>query len=152
MRMNGLDSASRAAPRCEIRSALEVVRSIAVILAVVALGWPDLSGPRASSEAVCEDASTSAEMRACANRRFERADAELNRVYRDLASRLPTQRRAQLKAAQEAWITFRDRNTAFVAGAAEGGTLYPILEVSELAKMTEERTEALKAHLHQDVE
>jgi uncharacterized protein YecT (DUF1311 family) len=86
-------------------------------------------------------------MQTCANRRYEAADAELNRVYKRLVPQLPAQRREQLKAAQHAWIGFRDKNAAFVASAAAGGTLYPILEVSEMAAMTEHRTEQLKALL-----
>ena len=55
--------------------------------------------------------------------------------------------REQLKEAQRAWIAFRDKNAAFVASTVEDGTMYPILEVSELATMTRNRTEQLRAHM-----
>lgn len=100
-----------------------------------------------AAEKDCQDAVTTAEMRACANEQYKAADAELGRVYRQLASQLSGQRRDKLKAAQRAWITFRDKNADFAASVAEGGTLSPLLEVTELTAMTKQRTEQLKAQL-----
>lgn len=121
----------------------EALISMAVVIALCLFAYKELWALSGG----CEQAETSAEMRACANRRYEDADAALNRFYQRLMSQLPTQRREQLKAAQRAWIDFRDKNAAFVAGAAEDGTLYPILEVSELATMTKQRVDQLKAHI-----
>jgi uncharacterized protein YecT (DUF1311 family) len=92
----------------------------------------------------CEDAMTSAEMLTCASRQYETAKSTLEDVYRHLAARLPAPRRAQLEAAQKAWTTYRDAQAAFVAGAAEDGTLYPILQISEQAALTEARIDALR--------
>jgi len=100
-----------------------------------------------ASERDCKDAVSTAEMRTCANELYEAADAELNRVYRQLASQLSDKRREKLKAAQQAWIAFRDKNATFVASVVEGGTMYPILEVTELTSMTKQRTEQLMAYL-----
>jgi uncharacterized protein YecT (DUF1311 family) len=87
-----------------------------------------------SADNGCEDATTTAQMRDCADRRYSQADAELNRVKLDPA------RRRLLRDAQRAWVAFRDKNSAFAASAAAGGTLYPVLEMSERASMTEDRT------------
>jgi uncharacterized protein YecT (DUF1311 family) len=95
----------------------------------------------------CKDAITTAEMRRCLNEHYQAADTELNHVYRQLISRLSQERREKLKTAQRAWIRFRDGNSAFAASVVEGGTMYPLLELSELTKMTEERTEQLSAYL-----
>lgn len=92
----------------------------------------------------CEDATTSAAMRACVNQRYQAADAKLNDIYQRLAAQLPEERRERLRAAQRAWIAFRDRNASFIASAVEQGTQYPILEVSALARMTQQRAEELK--------
>jgi uncharacterized protein YecT (DUF1311 family) len=100
-----------------------------------------------ASERDCKDAVSTAEMRTCANELYEAADAELNRVYRQLASQLSDERREKLKAAQQAWIAFRDKNATFAASVVEGGTMYPILEVTELTSMTKQRTEQLRAYL-----
>lgn len=100
-----------------------------------------------ASERGCKDAVSTAEMRTCANERYEAADAELNRVYRQLVSRLSDKRRKKLRAAQQAWITFRDKNATFTSSVVEGGTMYPIMEVMELTTATKQRTEQLRAHL-----
>jgi uncharacterized protein YecT (DUF1311 family) len=100
-----------------------------------------------ASERDCKEAVSTAEMRTCANERYQAADGELNRVYRQLASQLSDQRRAKLKAAQKAWIAFRDKNAAFVASVVEDGTMYPIVEVMELTATTKQRTEQLRAEL-----
>jgi uncharacterized protein YecT (DUF1311 family) len=101
------------------------------------------TGTRAAV-ANCEDALTSAEMLNCAAREYEAAKAELDDVYRRLAARLPAPRRAQLEAAQKAWIAYRDTQAAFAAGVAEDGTLYPILQVSEQAALTDARIQELR--------
>ncbi len=113
----------------------------ALLLFVVMV--PDLS----AADKDCKDAVSTAEMRTCANERYKAADAELNRVYRQLASQLSDQRRAKLKAAQKAWIAFRDKNAAFVASVVADGTMYPILEVMALTTATKQRTEQLKVEL-----
>ena len=92
----------------------------------------------------CEDALTSAEMLNCASRQYEAAKARLEDVYRQLAARLPASRRGQLEASQDAWTAYRDAQAAFVAGAAEDGTLYPILQVSEQTALTEARIKELR--------
>lgn len=117
------------------------------MVALIAICWLGIQENAWAANQDCTQAVSSAEMLTCANQRYEAADAELNRIYQHLASQLPQQRRGQLKAAQKAWIVFRDQNAAFVAGAAEGGTQYPILQVSELAEMTEQRTQQLQAHI-----
>jgi len=116
------------------------------ILALLFLGLV-LAADLPASERDCKEAVSTAEMRTCANEQYQVADAELNRVYRQLTAQLSGMRREQLKAVQQAWIAFRDKNAAFAASVVEGGTLYPILEVTELTNLTKQRTEQLKAHL-----
>jgi uncharacterized protein YecT (DUF1311 family) len=86
-------------------------------------------------------------MHRCSNQLYREADAELNRVYQQLTTQLSNVRRAKLRAAQRAWILFRDKNSAFVASKVEDGTMYPILEIMELTTLTKQRTEQLKAYL-----
>lgn len=98
----------------------------------------------------CANAVTTADMRACADRDYRAADVELNRVYADLRSRLSGAQQERLKEAQRAWIAFRDRQAAFVGGVAAGGTLGPLLEVSELADLTRKRVEQLRRYLNDE--
>lgn len=94
----------------------------------------------------CGEAVSTAEMRSCANARYQEADAELNRVYRQLVAGLSEKGRTQLKAAQQAWLVFRDKNAAFAATAVEDGTLAPVVETSELTTLTRQRIEQLKRY------
>lgn len=86
-------------------------------------------------------------MQICAGELYRSADAELNRVYRQLSTILSDDRREQLKVAQRAWIVFRDKNATFTASEVAGGSMYPLLELSEKTAMTERRTEQLRAYL-----
>jgi uncharacterized protein YecT (DUF1311 family) len=111
---------------------------------VTALFLP--SDLRASDE-TCREAVSTAEMLTCAAGLYQQADAELNRVYRQLAAQLSGPRKAQLKTSQQAWLVFRDKNAAFAAGVAEGGSMASLVEVTELTGMTRSRTEQLRAYL-----
>ena len=51
----------------------------------------------------CTDGETTAEMKMCASRKYKQADDELNKVYRDLLSKLDNEgHKASLKTAQQA--------------------------------------------------
>jgi uncharacterized protein YecT (DUF1311 family) len=52
-------------------------------------------------------------------------------------------RKEKLRSAESAWVLFRDKNADFLASTAEGGTLAPLLRVSALAEMTEQRLQDL---------
>ena len=119
---------------------------LALILATMSL-CVFMARDMSASERDCGDAESTAEMRTCANELYEAADAELNRVYRQLASQLSDKRREKLKAAQQAWIAFRDKSSTFAASVVEDGTMYPILEVMELTTMTKLRTEQLRTYI-----
>lgn len=94
---------------------------------------------------------TTAEMRECLNQRYKQADTALNQLYRQLMSQLSKTQQIKLREAQQAWVLFRDKSAAFVASAAEGGTLQPLLSLSVLTSMTEKRVAELKDLLHSTV-
>lgn len=93
----------------------------------------------------CAEAVSTAEMRSCANAHYQEADAELNRVYRQLVAGLSEKGRTQLKAAQQAWLVFRDKNAAFAAAVTDG-TLAPVVETAELTTLTRQRIEQLERY------
>ncbi len=117
-----------------------------VLVLTISLLLPPLPALLAAP-ADCAEAVSTAEMRSCANARYQEADAELNRVYRQLVSGLSEQGRAHLKAAQQAWLVFRDKNAAFAATAVAGGTLAPVVETTEMTTLTQQRIEQLKRYL-----
>lgn len=120
--------------------------SPSLLLVCVVLCCLSSGNPRAS-QGNCEDAVTTAEMQRCASQRYQTADARLNRVYRRLLSQLPSERRAKLRTAQRAWMEFRDKHLDFVVSSVEGGTMAPVLSLSEKAAMTERRAKELEGWL-----
>jgi uncharacterized protein YecT (DUF1311 family) len=93
---------------------------------------------------VCNDAQSTAAMRECENGRFKRAEAAMNLEYRSLAAKLDQSGRAKLRAAQNAWIKFRDAEADYRADAQRGGTLAPLIAISVRADLTESRRKDLK--------
>jgi len=77
---------------------------------------------------------------------FEKADAELNKTYRRfLADLKDPEAQAKLKAAQRAWIAFRDAQAEFEADQdARGGSMYPMLFYANCADLTRERIKQLR--------
>ena len=95
----------------------------------------------------CEDAQTQTEMTMCWGKRYRAADAKLNAAYREFTAKLSPEETAQLKAAQVAWIKFRDANCEFVADQYKGGTMRPMIAAICLAEVTDARTSDLKAQM-----
>ena len=97
---------------------MKILQAMMVPIAAILMGCLWASSGYAGKQD-CAEAVSTAEMQTCANRLYQEADAELNQVYRQLIAQLSAQRKTQLKASQQAWITFRDKNTAFAAGIAD---------------------------------
>jgi uncharacterized protein YecT (DUF1311 family) len=98
----------------------------------------------------CENAQTTVEMRNCAGKEYQKADAELNRAYQQLMSRLADDGyKAALKTAQQSWIKYRDANCEFEAYLNRGGTIYPVVYTGCLSAMTTARTKELRVRLEQ---
>lgn len=92
----------------------------------------------------CDDAATTAEALACATAEWRAADAELKRVYQEAVATLDEPRRERLRAAQRAWIAYRDASADFEALLFEGGSLAPVIRASELADRTRQRVDELR--------
>lgn len=105
----------------------------------------------------CANAQTQAELNSCAYQDFEKADKELNRVYRkalkkqeevdrEVADMGPNYVGAvkALKKAQRAWIDYRDGHCEGVGFEARGGSMEPMLVSGCMAQLTLERTKQLR--------
>jgi uncharacterized protein YecT (DUF1311 family) len=97
-----------------------------------------------AADSGCQDAATTAAMRACENTRYEKSERELNAAYATLTKQLDPTQQEKLRGAQRAWLAFRDANAQFLAGVAQAGTLAPLIKVTALADMTEARTKELE--------
>jgi len=105
-------------------------------------------GQRQKSQDPCANAQTTAEMRDCAGREYKKADDELNKVYKQLMSKLNDEgQKEALKQAQQAWLKFRDANCDFESYMNRGGTIEPVVRYGCLSWMTTSRTKELKDDL-----
>jgi uncharacterized protein YecT (DUF1311 family) len=92
----------------------------------------------------CEDAQTQTDMNICWGNEYKKADAALNKAYQQLAAKLDTDEKAQLKNAENAWLKYRDANCEFVADQYKGGSIRPMIAAICFADVTNNRTTELK--------
>jgi uncharacterized protein YecT (DUF1311 family) len=97
-----------------------------------------------------QKARTQAEMNACANQEGARADAERNRLYDRLRAAAADQPEAsaKIKAAENAWLGYRDAYLEEMYPAADKqgayGSIYPMEAEMLRAKLTRHHTAELK--------
>lgn len=92
----------------------------------------------------CADARTQVEMNECAGKESEKADRELNNYYDRLSAKLHGAHKQTLKAAQLAWVKFRDADCEYQTYLFRDGTIYPLLHSSCLTAKTQARTKELR--------
>lgn len=106
----------------------------------------------ADQEDPCPGSNTQFELNGCAARARDKADAELNKVYRALIKDTGTTERAKLRAAQLAWIKFRDAHCDYESVGNKGGSIYPMVVSFCLAKVTDARVKQLWEILREQTE
>jgi uncharacterized protein YecT (DUF1311 family) len=112
-----------------------------------------LALPSAAQDIDCANAMAQMELNQCAYDAWEAADVELNDAYtRAMAllkgwdADLPEDEKGgadALKAAQRAWITFRDKACEAEGYAMKGGSAEPLLVYGCMRQLTEERSAQL---------
>ena len=91
---------------------------------------------------------TTPEMKMCAAKRYKQADDELNKVYRELMSKLDDEgHKATLKTAQQAWLKYRDGHCDFVSYLNRGGTIYSVVLTECMTSLTNSRAKELKEEI-----
>ena len=106
----------------------------------------------ADREDPCPGYHTQFELNQCAARARDKADAELNKVYRELMKDTGTTERAKLRAAQLAWIKFRDAHCDYESVGNKGGSIYPMVVSFCLAEVTGTRVKQLQEILRESLE
>ena len=106
----------------------------------------------ADREDPCPGSHTQFELNQCAARARDKADAELNKVYRELMKDAGTTERAKLRAAQLAWLKFRDAHCDYESVGNKGGTIYPMVVSFCLAGVTNARVKQLQEILRESLE
>ena len=78
----------------------------------------------------------------CISAEYERQDERLNQLYQTLMTSLDYERRETLRAAQRAWIEFRDANCDFYFDP-QGGTAARLAANGCIMSETAERADEL---------
>lgn len=93
---------------------------------------------------VCMDRSggVTSKMLACADAEINRHDATLNQNYQAAMQTLEEPQQQGLRAAQRAWIKFRDAECGFIAGLT-GGSIDRINAANCMLEMTQQRANVL---------
>lgn len=89
-------------------------------------------------------AQTQAELNQEATSAYEKSDAALNKVYKELRETLSEEEQARLKEVQKLWISFRDKEAEFAASLYEGGSMAGLVKTNTMTTATESRVEGLK--------
>jgi uncharacterized protein YecT (DUF1311 family) len=86
----------------------------------------------------CGQLTVQMEINACAGANLEAADAALNKLYQQvMGQQSDAASKDKLKAAERAWIAYRDRECAIEVGPREdGGSIWPM----EMSNCLEEKT------------
>ena len=115
-------------------------------ISILACAWLSLSTAAVAAE--CED-QTQTGLNRCADAAYQKADAALNGVYKEITRRLKGDAATMqlLVSAQKAWLSFRDAECAFANAANTGGSIYPMVYAQCLERLTKARTSDLRAYL-----
>jgi uncharacterized protein YecT (DUF1311 family) len=92
-------------------------------------------------------AQTQLEMNQAANAKYKKADAELNKVYKQLISILTQSEKLLLIQAEKDWVKFRDSSCNFESSQYEGGSIKPLVYSTCLEELTRKRILEIKASI-----
>lgn len=98
----------------------------------------------ADREDPCPGSNNQHELNRCAARARDKADAELNKTYQQLMRETEGTERAKLRAAQLAWLKFRDAHCDYESIGNKGGSIYPMVFSFCLARVTTGRVKQLQ--------
>jgi uncharacterized protein YecT (DUF1311 family) len=135
--------------------------------AIVLLSAPTLLGRQTQKsnypDHACDDAKSQSELTQCAGEQYHKADARLNSIYRkaletmlkDLSDaqdhkdpdliNYSQQAIEKLKAAERAWIQYRDLHCEAARHQFEGGSMSPMIWGFCMAQTTLDRIDELKS-------
>ncbi len=101
----------------------------------------------AQADACREQAETQAELNVCADKAFQNAEKELASVTLELTTRISPAGRAKLRAALEAWRSWRDAQCEFETFGSADGSLHPMALAECYERLTLEYAETLRLQL-----
>ncbi len=118
-----------------------------VALAIIFLLIPP--GAAQAQDLDCSDRSALPQitLTECARRDHEFWDGLLNDAYQQVIARSDTTREENLRAAQRAWITYRDLTCDMEAADYAGGSIQPMIRLGCQTRLTERRARDLETYL-----
>ena len=120
------------------------MKYLPVLLFVV----PILCTAGETGSAECELDGPQMQMNACAYERYQKADAELNGLYKQQMARLGEVNGKRLRDSQRAWIAYKDKACLYEAGPAEGsGSIWGLENYMCLVYFTKQRSEVLRRYI-----
>lgn len=123
-----------------------MIRALLVLIGLAALAQP----AQAQQDVDCKDPQTQMAMNMCAGQDYQAADEELNAVWAELREARQGRPSWQpILDAQRLWIPFRDAHCEAEAAPYEGGSIQPLIRLSCLAVVTQQRTAQLRELLIQ---
>ena len=117
--------------------------AIAFLLTIIVTrqtGW----AAQSSLQNPCEGFRTQLEMATCQEQQAKEADQALNTLYAAVMKKLNSKERVQLKAAQKAWIAYREADCEAQTALYKGGSIAPLIKAACLTKATQDRTKDIK--------
>jgi uncharacterized protein YecT (DUF1311 family) len=118
--------------------------SVIACLWAFVLVFPCISADEAPYSLCSKEAGgVDSRLKACEAAELASNDARLNDVYRRLLAGVGAGREAQLRAAERAWINFRDAECDFRTSIEVGGSDAALLRDRCLTELTNDRTESL---------
>lgn len=126
-----------------LRRGLQLI-AIALFAACLPLSQATAQKAAATRKNPCARAKNQNEMNRCAAEQYQKADAELNRVYQQTLAKLPADHQEKVKEAQRAWIPFRDAHCESESFTFNGGSMQPLIRANCLEATTRARTEQLR--------
>ena len=131
---------------------------LALVLFVATSAFPGLAQNSQAFRSCDEKAKTQTQMNACASDEPARLEAQMDDLYNTLLSKTESQplALAKIKAAQKAWLVYRDAYIAAMYPAknkqAEYGSMYPMKGSLLRAKLTQKQVAALKELLRKSTD
>ena len=86
-------------------------------------------------------------MNLTAQKNYQKADKELNKVYSILIKSLDKTELQLLIKTQQYWIKFRDSHCEFESSKYKGGSIQPLIYSSCLEELTKKRIAELKKNI-----
>ncbi|MBC5993754.1 lysozyme inhibitor LprI family protein [Pontibacter cellulosilyticus] len=100
----------------------------------------------------CEDPQTQLEMNICAAEDFKRVDAELNKVYKEIVSKLEPNSKGLMVKAQKSWLVVRDNHCGLYEQFYQGGSIMPLMLYTCKTELTQNRIKELRMILREVTE